>query len=148
MRHERSERREQLGTSQLQINDSQLSGRKVIQVDNVCYHWTEQAGIQAFSTQIWRGDKVGIIGRNGSGKTTLLKLLLKQLQPTSGQVTHGTQLEIAYFDQQRDQIDPNLSVAENLLTAGDTVSYQWARKTHPKLPTRFSIFSANSTRPH
>lgn len=121
MRNERSERREQLGTSQLQINDSQLSGRKVIQVDDVCYHWTEQAGIQTFSTQIWRGDKVGIIGRNGSGKTTLLKLLLKQLQPTSGQVTHGTQLEIAYFDQQREQLDPNLSVAENLLTAGETV---------------------------
>lgn len=121
MRKERSERREQLGKSQLQINDSQLSGRKVIQVNDVSYHWSEQTGIQNFSTQIWRGDKVGIIGRNGSGKTTLLKLLLKQLQPTSGQVIHGTQLEIAYFDQQREQLDPSLSVAENLLTGGETV---------------------------
>ena len=105
-----------------------MSGRKVIHVDQLSYRWSEKAGIQAFSTQIWRGDKIGIIGRNGSGKTTLLKLLLKQLEPKSGTVIHGTQLEIAYFDQQRDLLDPNLSVAENLLTNSDHVSINGKEK--------------------
>ena len=71
---------------------------------------------------------MGITGRNGSGKTTLLKLLLRQLVPSSGTVTHGTQLEIAYFDQQRDQLDPNLNVAENLLASGDSVSINGKEK--------------------
>ena len=128
MRAERRERREKIGTSQLHLNDAQLSGRKVIEVDNLSYRWSEQTGIHAFSTQIWRGDKVGITGRNGSGKTTLLKLLLRQLVPSSGTVTHGTQLEIAYFDQQRDQLDPNLNVAENLLASGDSVSINGKEK--------------------
>lgn len=128
MRTERRERRERMGTSQLQLNEAQLSGRKVIEVDNLSYRWSEQAGIEAFSTLIWRGDKVGITGCNGSGKTTLLKLLLKQLVPTSGAVTHGTQLEIAYFDQQRDQLDPKLSVAENLLLSGNSVSINGKEK--------------------
>ncbi|MGB0418027.1 MAG: ATP-binding cassette domain-containing protein [Opitutales bacterium] len=128
MRAERRERREKIGTSQLRLNDAQLSGRKVIEVENLSYRWSEQTGIQAFSTQIWRGDKVGITGRNGSGKTTLLKLLLRQLVPSSGTVTHGTQLEIAYFDQQRDQLDPNLNVAENLLASGDSVSINGKEK--------------------
>jgi ATP-binding cassette subfamily F protein uup len=128
MRAERRERREKIGTSQLHLNDAQLSGRKVIEVDNLSYRWSEQAGIQAFSTQIWRGDKVGITGRNGSGKTTLLKLLLRQLVPSSGTVTHGTQLEIAYLDQQRDQLDTKLSVAENLLANGDSVNINGKEK--------------------
>ena len=128
MRVERRERREKIGTSQLRLNDAQLSGRKVIEVENLSYRWSEQTGIQAFSTQIWRGDKVGITGRNGSGKTTLLKLLLRQLVPSSGTVTHGTQLEIAYFDQQRDQLDPHLNVAENLLASGDSVSINGKEK--------------------
>ena len=76
MRNERAKRREITGTSKLDLNQNQLSGRKVITVDSISYSWNQQPLIQDFSTIIWRGDKIGIVGLNGSGKTTLLNLLL------------------------------------------------------------------------
>ncbi|WP_269524967.1 ATP-binding cassette domain-containing protein [Coraliomargarita parva] len=122
MREERAQRRNQQGKSQLQLNEGQLSGRKVIQVDDISYQWDDKPLIGNFSTTIWRGDKIGIVGLNGSGKTTLLNLLLKQLEPHSGSVTHGTKLEVAYFDQHRAQLDESLSVMENVSPYSDTVT--------------------------
>lgn len=90
MRQERAKRREIIGSSNLQLNAAQLSGRKVIDVEDLSYQWAEKPLIQDFSTTLWRGDKIGIVGLNGSGKTTLLNLLLKQLEPNSGRVSHGT----------------------------------------------------------
>ena len=122
MREERAERRNLQGKSRLDLSDAQLSGRKVITVDDISYSWGGAPLIQNFATTIWRGDKIGIVGLNGSGKTTLLNLLLKKLEPQSGSVTHGTKLEVAYFDQHRDQLNPKLTVAENVHPAGEMVN--------------------------
>ncbi len=122
MREERAERRNLQGKSKLDLGNAQLSGRKVITIDNINYGWNDEPLIQNFSTTIWRGDKIGIVGLNGSGKTTLLNLLLKKLEPQSGSVTHGTKLEVAYFDQHRDQLDEKLTVAENVHPAGEMVN--------------------------
>lgn len=122
MREERAERRNVQSKTKLDLSNAQLSGRKVITVDDISYAWSEQPLIENFSTTIWRGDKIGIVGLNGSGKTTLLNLLLKKLDPTSGSITHGTKLEVAYFDQHRAQLDEKLSVAENVHPAGEMVN--------------------------
>jgi ABC transport system ATP-binding/permease protein len=122
LREERADRRNIKGKTSLKLNDSQLSGRKVITVEDVNYAWGEQPLIRDFSTQIWRGDKIGIVGLNGSGKTTLLSLLLQKIQPQSGSVTHGTKLEVAYFDQHRAQLDEKLTVAENVNPMGEMVT--------------------------
>ncbi|MGB0409392.1 MAG: ATP-binding cassette domain-containing protein [Opitutales bacterium] len=121
MREERAERRNLIGTSNLKLNEAQLSGRKVIHTDNINYQWDNKPLITDFSTKIWRGDKVGIVGLNGSGKTTLLNLLLKKLDPHSGTVTHGTKLELAYFDQHRGQLDESATVMENVSPYSETV---------------------------
>lgn len=122
MRLEHAKRRETIGTSKLNLNQSQLSGRKVITLDDISYNWDEKPLIQNFSTVIWRGDKIGIVGLNGSGKTTLLNLILQKIKPQSGSVTAGTKLEVAYFDQHRAQLDENLTVAENVHPYGEMVT--------------------------
>ncbi|HAV14439.1 MAG TPA: ABC transporter ATP-binding protein, partial [Opitutae bacterium] len=122
MRDERAERRNVQGKTQLSVNESQLSGRKVITVDDIHYAWDKEPIIDGFSTKIWRGDKIGIVGLNGSGKTTLLNLLLKKLEPQQGSVEHGTKLEVAYFDQHRAALDEKLTVAENVHPHSEMVS--------------------------
>ena len=122
MRDERAERRNIIGTSNLQLNEAQLSGRKVIHVDNISYQWDSKPLVKDFSTTIWRGDKIGIVGLNGSGKTTLLNLLLNKLNPHTGSVSHGSKLEVAYFDQHRAQLDESATVMENVSPYSDTVT--------------------------
>ncbi|NBB80891.1 MAG: ATP-binding cassette domain-containing protein [Verrucomicrobia bacterium] len=122
MREERAQRRNLQGKSKLDLVDAQASGRKVVTIKNISYSWDSELLIRDFSTTIWRGDKIGIVGLNGSGKTTLLNLILKKLEPQSGSVTHGTKLEVAYFDQHRAQLDEKLSVAENVHPAGEMVT--------------------------
>ena len=122
MREERSARRQLLSTSKLELNSSQSSGRKVIEVEDISYQWTERPLIEKFTTTVWRGDKIGIVGLNGSGKTTLLNLLLKKIEPQNGDVLHGTKLEVAYFDQHRDQLDESTTVMENVSPYSDTVT--------------------------
>ena len=128
LRRERSERREQQGTVNLSANQAQASGRKVITIKKMDYSWGEQAIVRDFNATIWRGDKIGVVGLNGSGKSTLLQLLLKQLQPDSGTVDHGTRLEVAYFDQLKAQVREDLSVAENVAPNGDTVEFNGNKK--------------------
>ena len=86
------------------------------------YSWKKEPLIQNFNSTIWRGAKIGIVGLNGSGKTTLLDLLLKKIEPISGSVTHGTKLEVAYFDQHRNQLDEKLTLAQNVHPAGEMVN--------------------------
>jgi ATP-binding cassette subfamily F protein uup len=90
-------------------------------VENIDYAWQGAPVIKGFSTTIMRGDRVGIIGPNGSGKTTLLNLLLGRLQPDRGRVKFGTQLQVAYFDQLRSQLNEDLSVQENVGGGSDKV---------------------------
>ena len=121
LRKERAQRRLQQGTSKLALASGDASGKKVIEVKDICFSYPERQIIQHFSTLIQRGDKIGLIGANGAGKTTLLRLLLKQLEPTSGVVEHGTRLEIAYFDQLRDQLDPEMTVADTVGNGSDFI---------------------------
>ena len=121
LRDERSQRRSQQALVNLDVSEGQLSGRKVIAVHKLNYAWGDTSIVDDFSTTIWRGDRIGVVGLNGSGKTTFLQLLLKQLEPASGNVKHGTKLEVAYFDQHRAQLDENLTVAENVSPHGDVV---------------------------
>ncbi len=145
MRIERARRREQSGAAQLEMNEAQLSGRKVIEAKGVDFHWGDSPLIRDFTTTIWRGDKIGICGLNGSGKTTLLHLLLGKLEPHQGTVTHGTRLEVAYFDQHRGQLDPNLSVADNVFPGGDTVTLN-GRNRHILSYLQDFLFTAETAR--
>ena len=128
LRNERSERRELQGKVNLSTNQVQASGRKVITIKNLNYAWGENRIVADFSTTIWRRDKIGVVGLNGSGKSTLLQLLLKQLEPNSGTVDHGTKLEVAYFDQLKEKVMDDLSVAENVAPNGDFVMVNGHRK--------------------
>jgi len=121
MRRERRERRTAAGKVNLQIEQSQRSGNLVAGVEGVSFAYDELEIVREFSTTIMRGDKVGIIGPNGAGKTTLLKLLLGQLPPRKGTVRLGTNLQIAYFDQLREQLDDDQTVQENIGQGSDSI---------------------------
>ncbi|MCG7930668.1 MAG: ATP-binding cassette domain-containing protein [Candidatus Thiodiazotropha lotti] len=121
MRDERSKRRSSMGQVKMQLQTAERSGKLVVEVDDVSYAWEEKPIIRGLSTTIMRGDRVGIIGPNGLGKTTLLNLLLGQLQPEQGQVKLGTQIQVAYFDQLRSQLNESLSVQENVGGGSDKV---------------------------
>lgn len=121
LRAERALRRNQQGTTKINLDTADKSGKKVIEVDNISFNYGDKTIIQNFSTLIQRGDKIGLIGENGAGKSTLLKLLLQQLQPQTGTVKLGTKLEIAYFDQLREQLDPDMTVADTIADGNDFV---------------------------
>ncbi len=121
MRNLFSERRQRQGNARLKLNTAERSGKLVCEAVNVSYAWAGETIVRDFSTTLLRGDRVGIIGPNGCGKTTLLNLLLGRLQPDSGAVELGTRLEIAYFDQLRDQLDPGKSVIDNVAGGSDKV---------------------------
>ena len=117
----RSDRREAAGKVQLAIQEGERSGMLVADVDGVSFAYGERPIVRDFSTSIMRGDKVGIIGPNGAGKTTLLRILLGQLQPQAGSVRLGTNLQVAYFDQLRQQLNDEASVQDNVADGYDTV---------------------------
>ena len=121
MRLERSQRRAVSSKVKLSIQEGQRSGTLVAQAEEVSFSYGERQIIGDFSTSVMRGDKIGIFGPNGAGKTTLLKLLLGQLAPQSGSVRLGTNLQVAYFDQLRDQLNEDLSVQENVGDGYDTL---------------------------
>ncbi len=114
MRDERSQRKEVQGKAKLELDDKKNSGKLVVEVANISYEYENKPIVKDFSTVIIRGDRIGIIGPNGVGKTTVLNLLLGRLAPQSGSVKLGTKLEIAYFDQLRDQLDEDKSIVENI----------------------------------
>ncbi len=121
LRESRGQRRTLGGKVKLARHEIEKSGKLVIEADKISFSYPEKPVLKCFSTTIMRGDKIGIIGKNGSGKTTLLRLLLGELEPQSGFVRHGTQLQIAHFDQLRTQLDESKSVRENVAGGSDTV---------------------------
>lgn len=114
MRAQLSERREKVGTANLKLTQSGQSGKTVISAEEIEYSVEGKNIIKPLSLEIRRGDKIGIIGPNGCGKTTLIKLLLKELAPDKGSVKIGTQLDVLYFDQLREQIDDQQTVLDNV----------------------------------
>jgi ATP-binding cassette subfamily F protein uup len=122
MRRDRRDRREAVGTSALTIQSAIRSGTLVAVAEDISFAYDERTIVGDFSTTIMRGDKIGIIGPNGAGKTTLLRLLLGELEPQSGTMRFGTKLQIAYFDQLRQQLDEEATVQENLGAGGESLS--------------------------
>jgi len=128
LRNERMQRREQQGKARLEMSQADASGKLVVEVENATVGYGETPVLRDFSAKIVRGDRIGIIGPNGVGKSTLLKLLLGELQPQQGTVKLGTKLKVAYFDQQRAQLDLDKSVIDNLNLGGDMVSINGREK--------------------
>ncbi|WP_217477146.1 ATP-binding cassette domain-containing protein [Stutzerimonas stutzeri] len=122
LRAERSERRERQGKANIQIDAAEKSGKQVIVVEHATFaHPGGEPLVRDFSMVLQRGDRIGLLGANGTGKTTLLKLLLGDLQPTSGTVEAGTRLEVAYFDQLRHQLELEKTVIDNVAEGRDFI---------------------------
>ena len=121
MRRERSDRRQRQGKAKLKLEAGERSGKLVIEAQDLSYGWDDKPIVSHLDTVIMRGDRVGLIGPNGSGKTTLLKLLLGDLKPDSGRVRTGTKLELAYFDQAREQLDQDATVRDTVGEGSDYI---------------------------
>ncbi|MEO6846860.1 MAG: ribosomal protection-like ABC-F family protein [Chthoniobacterales bacterium] len=126
LRTERGKRRDREGTAKIELSEGTVSGQKVIEAKNITFSYDGGTApiIHNLTTTIWRGDKIGIIGSNGSGKTTLLKLLLGRMQSTEGTVKLGTNLQVVYLDQMREQIDGDKTVAQNVAGPAESVTFQ------------------------
>jgi ATP-binding cassette subfamily F protein uup len=128
LRVERRARRERAGAVRLNAQEAERSGRLVIEARDVRFSRGDRPIVRDFSTTIMRGDRVGVIGPNGSGKTTLLRLLLGELAPDEGTVRQGTGLEIAYFDQLREQLDPEQTVFDSVADGAEFVTVGGQRR--------------------
>jgi ATP-binding cassette subfamily F protein uup len=128
LRQQRSERRERLGNLRLAIDSSERSGKLVAELEGVCKGFNGRDVVRDLDLRVMRGDRLGLVGANGAGKSTLLKLILGELEPDSGKLKLGTQLQVAYFDQLRTQLDPEKSVAETISPGSDWVEINGQRQ--------------------
>lgn len=128
MRRERSQRRERQGSVSMQLQEAERSGKLVIEAENISQSYDGNKLFENFTTLIQRGDRIGIIGPNGCGKSTLLSILLKRQEPESGEVKLGTNLEVAFFDQLRSQLEEEESVVHNVGQGSDHVDINGSRK--------------------
>ncbi len=128
LRLERQARREHPGTVKLVTQEAERSGRLVVEARNVSFAHGTRTIVKDLTTTIMRGDRIGLIGPNGSGKTTLLRLLLGELKPDSGSIRHGTSLEVVYFDQLREQLDPDATIADSVANGSEWVELGDRRK--------------------
>jgi ATP-binding cassette subfamily F protein uup len=128
LRLERGARRERVGTVKLRAQEAERSGRLVVEARGVGFAYDGRTIVDDFSTTIMRGDRVGLVGPNGSGKTTVLRLLLGELTPQRGTIRMGTGIELAYFDQLREQLDPEQTVFDSIADGADFIEIAGARK--------------------
>ena len=121
MRAERASRRARVGNVRLQVEMADRSGQMVFEADGVTRGFGGDPVVRDASFRVTRGDRMGLIGPNGSGKTTLLRLLMGELEPDSGEVRRGAGVQIAHYDQQREQLDPDRTVFDTIADGADTV---------------------------
>ena len=118
----RGDRRDRVGKVRLEIQEAERSGALVADLKAVSFSYADRTIVDTFTTTVMRGDKIGIIGRNGAGKTTLLRLILGELEPTSGKVRLGSNLQIAYFDQLRQTLNEDETVQQSVGDGSDTIT--------------------------
>jgi ABC transport system ATP-binding/permease protein len=128
LRLERAARRERQGNVKLNVDAGERSGKLVAELENVTKAYGNRTLINNFSTRILRGDKIGLLGPNGIGKTTLLKLILGDIEADSGKVERGTKINVAYFDQMREQLDEEATLADTISPGSDFVEIGNERK--------------------
>jgi ATP-binding cassette subfamily F protein uup len=128
LRLERAARRDRQGTVKLALDAGERSGKLVAELEHVGKTFGDKTIIRDFSTRILRGDRIGLLGPNGAGKSTLLKLILGELEPDSGEIKRGTNLNIAYFDQMREQLDDEATLADTISPGSDFVEIGNERK--------------------
>jgi ATP-binding cassette subfamily F protein uup len=122
MRAERAARRNEIGTVRMRVESSERSGQMVFEAEGVSKGYGGPPVVQDFSTRILRGDRIGLIGPNGAGKTTVLRLLLSELAPDAGEIRTGANVQVAYYDQQREQLDPEQTLFDTIGGGNDTVT--------------------------
>lgn len=145
MREERAARRTRTGNVNMQITEADRSGRLVARLTDVSYSYDGEPLISGLSTEVSRGDRIGIVGPNGSGKTTLLRLILGELKPDTGEVRLGTNLQIAYFDQMRTRLREDKSLVENIADGQQYVMLNGVKR-HVLSYLQDFLFSADRAR--
>jgi ABC transport system ATP-binding/permease protein len=128
LREERAERRERIGQLRLTVDTGERSGKLVADLEGVGKSFAGRAIIQKLDLRVMRGDRLGILGPNGAGKTTLIKLIIGELEPDAGIVRRGTNLAVAYFDQLREQLDPERTLADTVSPGSDWIQVGAERK--------------------
>ncbi|MGF1904691.1 ABC transporter ATP-binding protein [Aliivibrio salmonicida] len=145
LRRERSDRREVVGKANIQVDGGNRSGKIVFEAENLHYSIDGKNIVKNFSFNVMRGDRIALIGANGCGKSTLLKLMLDQLQPDAGKLYCGTKLEVAYFDQYREALDPEKTVIDNLADGKQEVTVN-GRERHALSYLQDFLFSPKRAR--
>lgn len=128
LRLERAARRERQGNVKLALDSGERSGKLIAELDHVKKAYGDRVLIKDFSTRIMRGDRIGLLGPNGAGKTTLLKLILGELEPDAGSIQRGTNMNVAYFDQMREQLDEEATLADTISPGSEYVQIGNERK--------------------
>ena len=122
MRAERAARRNQAGNVKMSLEQAESSGKLVFEADAISKAFGDRVVARDFSTRVMRGDRIGLVGPNGAGKTTLLRMLLGDTQPDSGTIRHGANVQVAYYDQQREQLDPERTVVDTVGDGNDRIT--------------------------
>jgi ABC transport system ATP-binding/permease protein len=128
LREERVARRERVGSIKLTVDTGERSGKLVAELENVDKSFGERRVLDDVSLRVMRGDRVGLLGPNGAGKTTLIRIIVGTLEPDAGRIKRGTNLQVAYFDQLREQLDPEKTLAETVSPGSDWVEVGGQRK--------------------
>ena len=145
MRAERAARREQIGNVRMQVEQAEQSGKMVFEAKGISKAFGGTPVVRDFSTRVMRGDRIGLIGPNGAGKTTLLRMVLGELPPDAGEIRLGANVQIAYYDQQREQLDPERTVFDTVGEGNDTVTAN-GRTRHVHAYLRDFLFSDERAR--